>query len=145
MTKKYNYSKDGMFVIITDSKEKSTKVVPFDHSNESVKGNKEYQDLIEKISNGDIQVGQPVSVEIKEPEITEIEKIWFIRALRQLNLKDGFDNAFEQFDDELKEDYSIINIISKDDSIIKEWSVIAKVKAKTITDVFVTANTIKKG
>lgn len=143
MTKVYRYSKTSQYVIVTDSKNDAyMEIIPFDHSDPLTKSNEEYQKIISMLDNGDISILPYEAVDIVPQNV---DKIWFIRALRKQNLKDSFDSAFDKFDDDLKEDYSLINAIDRNDIIIDKWKELSKVSDKDIDKVFTYAETLKRG
>lgn len=143
MTKVYRYSKTSQYVIVTDSKNDAyMEIIPFDHSDPLTKSNEEYQKIISMLDNGDISILPYEAVDIVPQNV---DKIWFIRALRKQNLKDSFDSAFDKFDDDLKEDYSLINVIDRNDIIIDKWKELSKVSDKDIDKVFTYAETLKRG
>lgn len=145
MTKKYQFGRDNRSVIETDEKTGVELFIPYTTSGEpSILANRDYQRVSEAYSEGSIVIEPFAELEAVDEVIETVEKLWFVRALRQLNLKEKFDKALASMSEDLQDDFSIMTTIDKSDVLVKTWAKSAKVKAKELDEVFVTAESLRK-
>lgn len=146
MSKTYKFGLDNKVVIEKDEETGQEWFIPYttDINDHMVQGNIDFQRISKAFSKGEIVIEPYVAPVFAEPEVTTVDKIWFIRALRQLNLKAGFDTALGAMSEDYQEDFSLMTTIDKADPIVKTWVKSAKIKAKNLDEVFTTADSLKK-
>ncbi|QIG65830.1 hypothetical protein phiOC_p165 [Ochrobactrum phage vB_OspM_OC] len=144
--KTYRFGFNNESVIEFDPETGIERTIPYttDRSNVMIAGNVDYQNVIKLLDEGSIVIEAYEAPKSVEPDINSVDKIWFVRALRQLNLKEGFDKALGAMDEELQEDFSLMVVISKTDPVVAAWVKSAKVKASKLLEVFTTADSLKK-
>lgn len=83
-----------------------------------------------------------------KPIPTDVGKLHFIRALRQLHLKTLFDTILANAGDDINEDFGITNRIVRSDPMTIAFETVAKQNGVTeaqINDVFILANEMETG